>query len=84
MSIPLLDDGALIGVLALYTDSTVPITDGQQRIMEALAPHTAGLLRRASVATATELHAQTPASRAHEPETGQERRTWARPQPAAQ
>ena len=45
MSTPLIDRGTFVGVLTLYTDSSIPIAAGQQRMMEALAPHVAYLIR---------------------------------------
>jgi hypothetical protein len=45
MSTPLIDRGTFVGVLTLYTDSSLPIAAGQQRMMEALAPHVAYIIR---------------------------------------
>jgi putative nucleotidyltransferase with HDIG domain len=45
MSTPLIDRGTFVGVLTLYTDSSLPIAAGQQRMMEALAPHVAHIIR---------------------------------------
>jgi GAF domain-containing protein len=45
MSTPLIDRGTFVGVLTLYTDSSLPIAAGQQRMMEALAPHVACIIR---------------------------------------
>ena len=44
MSTPLIDRGTFVGVLTLYTDSSLPIAAGQQRMMEALAPHVAYII----------------------------------------
>jgi hypothetical protein len=53
MSTPLIDRGTFVGVLTLYTDSSLPIAAGQQRMMEALAPHVAYILRPGCATHAT-------------------------------
>jgi putative nucleotidyltransferase with HDIG domain len=48
MSTPLVDRGTFVGVLTLYTDSSLPIPGRQQHLMEALAPHVAYVLKPGS------------------------------------
>jgi putative nucleotidyltransferase with HDIG domain len=54
MSVPLVDREAFVGVLAVYTESNVPLTTAQERKVEALAPHVASVVSRGSRAPAAE------------------------------
>jgi putative nucleotidyltransferase with HDIG domain len=73
MSTPLIDRGSFVGVFTLYTDSSLPIAPGQQRIMEALAPHVASILRRGSTTHGPE---STVAAGPSDARPVQERRAW--------
>ena len=77
---PLVDRGTFVGVLTLYTDSSLPITAGQQRMMEALAPHVACILRSGS----TNAAGRSTAVRPSEARSGQDQRTWGRAPAATQ
>jgi putative nucleotidyltransferase with HDIG domain len=46
MSTPLLDHGTLVGVLTLYTELSVSITEDQLRIVQTIAPVVANILTR--------------------------------------
>lgn len=46
MSTPLLDGGTLVGVLTVYTDSPLPITEDHGRTLQAMAPHVARIVSR--------------------------------------
>jgi putative nucleotidyltransferase with HDIG domain len=81
MSTPLLDRGTFVGVLTLYTDSSLPIAAGQQRTMEALAPHVASLIRPGY---ATREGGRSGALRPSDSRSGQERRAWDRASAAPQ
>jgi hypothetical protein len=76
MSTPLIDRGAFIGVLTLYTDSNLPITAGSERMMEALAPHVASIIGRASAAPAA---AGTTTCDQPDSQSGQPLRAWRQP-----
>jgi putative nucleotidyltransferase with HDIG domain len=46
MSTPLLDGGTLVGVLTVYTESPLPITEDHGRTLQAMAPHVARIVSR--------------------------------------
>jgi putative nucleotidyltransferase with HDIG domain len=81
MSTPLIDRGAFIGVLTLYGDSSLPLTASSERMMEALAPHVASILRRACAPRAT---ANTDPSHPPASSSGSPRRAWNQAPTAAQ
>jgi len=80
MSTPLVDRGTFVGVLTLYTDSSLPITAGQERMMGALAPHVATILRAGC--TPEPGRASTP--RPPDARSAQDRRAWGRSSAVAQ
>jgi GAF domain-containing protein len=81
MSTPLVDRGAFVGVLTLYSDSSRPITSGSERMMEALAPHVASILGRVCATRAAE---DTGICRPSDSSSGHPRRAWVQPTTTAQ
>ena len=80
MSAPLVDRGTFVGVLTLYTDSSLPITAGQQRMMEALAPHVACILKSGCTTNAA---GRSSAARVSDSRSSQDQREWGRASGAA-
>ena len=81
MSTPLVDRGTFVGVLTLYTDSSLPMTAGQQRMMEALAPHVASILKSGCTTNAA---GRSSAVRVSDSRSSQDQRAWGRASTAAQ
>ena len=81
MSTPLVDRGTFVGVLTLYTDSNLPMTASQERMMEALAPHVAYILRPGST---THAAGRTSPRRPSDSRFGHDRRAWGRALTGAQ
>jgi putative nucleotidyltransferase with HDIG domain len=81
MSTPLFDRGTFVGVLTLYTDSSLPITAGQQRMMEALAPHVASILKSGCTTNAA---GRSSAVRVSDSRSSQDQRAWGRAPASAQ
>jgi GAF domain-containing protein len=73
MSTPLVDRGAFVGVLTVYTDSSLPITAGAARTMERLAPHVAAILKPDCATAAT---GRGSALLPSDAPSGKDRRAW--------
>ena len=73
MSTPLVDRGAFVGVLTVYTDSSLPITAAAVRTMERIAPQVAPILKPDCPTPAT---GQAGAVRPSDAPSGQDRRGW--------